>query len=57
MQDGFYRVRLKSEKEWNNVGELKTEDGRQMLHIIGFDEVLDPDEFEIHWLPINMQVK
>jgi len=57
MQDGFYRVKIKSEQEWNNIGELKTEDDVQVLRIIGFDEAMDPAEFDIHWLPINMNVK
>ena len=45
MEDGFYRIRVKGKP---SVGELRTdEDGTQWLYLIGYDEPVDPKEFEI----------
>lgn len=44
MKDGFYKVLIKGKL---TVGELRTIDGMQFIYLIGFDEALNPEDFDI----------
>ncbi len=44
MPDGFYKVWLRD--HWS-VGELRTVDTQQRLFLIGYDESVNPEDFEI----------
>ena len=44
MKDGFYKVWMSD--HWN-VGELRTVNGEQFLYLVGFDEAMNPEDFDI----------
>lgn len=57
IEDGFYRIKDKHETHWSSIGEIRTIEDIQYLYLIGFDEPVEVNSFDIHKTKIFMDNK